>query len=108
MSVSKVIHVSRPFSSHDHILKLQKLTGGLVLAASHKRPGIANLKFYNKVAGKRELHDYFINCVFPPDILTQDHRYSEYSTKPGERHDITIDMEKKTEMPDGKWIKDEK
>jgi phenolic acid decarboxylase len=40
--------------------------------------------------------------------LTQDHRYSEYSTKPGERHDITIDMEKKTEMPDGKWVKDEK
>jgi len=108
MSVSKVIRGSRPFSSHDHILKLQKLTGGLVLVASHKKPSIAELEFYNQVSGKRELHDYFINCVFPPDILTQDHRYSEYSTKPGERHDITIDMEKKTEMPDGKWVKDEK
>ena len=79
-----------------------------MLVASHKRPSIAELNFYYLVLGKRELHDYFINCVFPPDILTQDHRYSEYSTKPGERHDITIDLEKKTELPDGKWVKDEK
>ena len=94
-------------NSHDHIRHLQKITGGLVLVAEHKKPSIPDLRFYDDVVASKNSFRlaYFINCVFKPTILSEKHRFAEYSLRPGWRHDITIDLEKKVKLPSGKLVK---
>ena len=93
-------------NSHDHIRHLQKITGGLVLVAEHKKPSIPDLRFYDDVVASKNSFRlaYFINCVFKPTILSEKHRFAEYSLRPGWRHDITIDLEKKVKLPSGKLV----
>jgi len=97
------------YSSRDHILKIQKMTGGMVLVAAHKKPCIADLRFFDdvKLGGNFKIK-YFINCVFPKTILLKDHRFASYSIKPGFRHDLTLDFEKKRKDAKGRWVKDTK
>lgn len=78
-------------NSHDHIQEIQKITGGKILVAAVNDPSIAELSFYTPGCAPA----YFVNCVFPPDILNQERRVWKYSLKPGFRHDITLDFEKK-------------
>jgi len=92
----------RVFNSHDHIQEIQNITGGHILVAAHKRPSIAELSLYAPISNPA----YFINCVFPPSILQRAKRDAKYSLKPGFRHDLCLDFEKKKAGPGG-WVKDE-
>jgi hypothetical protein len=94
----------RVFNSHDHIQEIQKITGGHILVAEHKKPSIAELSLYAGVSGGNPA--YFINCPFPKSILQEKKRHKKFATKLGFRHDITLDFEKKKVVPGG-WVKDE-
>jgi hypothetical protein len=47
MELALIMHPG--YSSRDHILKIQKMTGGMVLVAAHKKPCIADLRFFDDV-----------------------------------------------------------
>ena len=91
------------YGSHDHIVLIQKLTGGRILAAPGKKCTLAQMWLYGDRAIKPA---YFINCPFPPSIFAQAHRDKEFATKPGFRHDLLLDFEKK-QLVGGKWVKNE-
>jgi AAA domain len=91
------------YGSHDHILEIERRTGGRILAAPGKECTLAQMWLY----GARPLKPkYFVNCPFPPSIFSQPHREKEFAIKPGFRHDLLLDLEKK-QLVDGKWIKNE-
>jgi hypothetical protein len=108
LDVTDIAHANR--GSPDPILVVQKLTGGCVLVAGHKTPKIGELSIYKKGMPNP---GYFVNCVFPLDILGKPRRIKEYSLKPGYRHDILFDFEKKRlqvkahKHDKSKWVKDE-
>nr|WP_321349268.1 hypothetical protein [uncultured Methanoregula sp.] len=86
------------FSTHDHIRHVQdRSEGGLVLLSDGKQAPLRKMRFYQ---GQRA--DYFINAVWPPDILQRERRKAEYSLRPGWRLDVTLDFEKKRKVQQGK------
>ena len=102
---------SNNFSSSDHIELIQSLTQGRILISQTKTPSISDLRFYES-SYRVNPPLYFINCPFPEDILTRESRDAErYALRPGLRHDITLDFEKKKSVvgKDGKtrFVKDE-
>ena len=98
-------------SSADHIELVQTLTEGHILVSMEKRPSIHDLRFYEAI---HRLHppNYFVNCPFPGDILTREHRDADlYALRPGLRLDVTLDFEKQKPKPGEKgkvkFVKDE-
>ena len=81
----------RVFNSHDHIQEIQNITGGHILIAAHKKPNITELSLYTPSSNPA----YFVNCPFPTSVLQEKKRKKNFATKPGFRHDITLDFEKK-------------
>jgi hypothetical protein len=94
--------------SHDHILLVQELTGGFVFVAESKRPRIKDLRLYDgNLMGGGQKPKCFMNCVFPAGLLGADRRLASESTKPGFRHDLLLDFEKRRNDVSGHMIKDE-
>ena len=91
------------FSSHDHILRIQELTGGRILAAPGKECTLQEMWFYTE---RSERPAYFINCVFPLMIFNREKRDNQFSAKPGFRFDLLLDFEKKKMVKD-EWVKNE-
>lgn len=97
--------------SADHIELLQDLTHGHILVSLDKHSSLDTMRFYEPKCRVKP-PSYFINCPFPQDIHRHEHRIADsYATKPGYRHDITLDFEKKKRIvsSNGKehFIKDE-
>ncbi|HNR71955.1 MAG TPA: AAA family ATPase [Verrucomicrobiota bacterium] len=92
------------YGSHHHILEIERLTGGRILAAPGKKCRLEQMWFHSDTPTRTP--QYFINCPFPPSILTQVHRDKELAIKPGFRHDLLLDLEKK-KLVEGEWVKNE-
>jgi hypothetical protein len=95
--------LSGRYGSHDHIVLVEKLTGGRILAAPEKICFLNEMWLYGDRTARPA---YFVNCVFAPSILAHEHRDNELSIKPGWRHDLLLDFEKK-QLVKGKWLKNE-
>ena len=110
-------------SSHDHIKKIQELTGGEVFVSQGKITKLRNFKTYAQALNIRGYRfEYFVNALFSPDLVDKakrrddpyapvenQKREKKSALNPGQRHDLTLDFEKV--KPDDKdktkWIKDD-